>query len=381
MRHSRFTDYGQAVVKPIAKIPSDVTQDLFSEWRGPKRGTANPENMSNPVWRWLVDTRLPAYTANKAMNGPPSVEAGPVWCFDRFGQSKTTLPDGRTVLIGGEHEDYYDSDFYIYNDVVVRSESGDVDIYGYPDDIFPPTDGHTATLLEDSILLIGSLSYPEYRLDGYTQVMRLDLETFVFSQVETTGQGPGWIGNHTAEFEDQGDWIRVSGGSVSAYDGTWYLENIDEWRLNIRTWTWERLTAKNWCRFAILREDNAMMHLSSLRHLLWSRDVRWKNFDDEYAAMTQKLGGEPRLDEIATLYHPELADVVFPEDEDEDEYRTYRIRLGDVVVRYVESSFDIRVTVEGTLPGRTVEKLKSDLIQRIARLERTSIECRDIPSL
>ena len=76
--------------------------------------------MNNPVWEWLVRCRVSAYWANEEFNGPSSFEAGPCWCFRRFGQSKTELPDGRVVLIGGEHEDSYDPDFYIYNDVVVR---------------------------------------------------------------------------------------------------------------------------------------------------------------------------------------------------------------------------------------------------------------------
>jgi hypothetical protein len=33
----------------------------------------------------------------------------------RFGQSLTLLPDCRAVQIGGEHEDWYDADFCIYN--------------------------------------------------------------------------------------------------------------------------------------------------------------------------------------------------------------------------------------------------------------------------
>ena len=45
---------------------------------------------------------------------------GPVWCFSRFGTSLTELPDGRFVQIGGEHEDFYDPDFCIYNDVTVQ---------------------------------------------------------------------------------------------------------------------------------------------------------------------------------------------------------------------------------------------------------------------
>jgi hypothetical protein len=41
---------------------------------------------------------------------------------------------------GGEHEDFYDPDFCIYNDVFVHERDGSVAIYGYPESVFPPTD-------------------------------------------------------------------------------------------------------------------------------------------------------------------------------------------------------------------------------------------------
>ena len=66
--------------------------------------------------------------------------AAPGWCADRFGQSLTLLPDGRAVQVGGEHEDHYDPDFCIYNDVFVHGPDGDLAIYGYPADVFPPSD-------------------------------------------------------------------------------------------------------------------------------------------------------------------------------------------------------------------------------------------------
>ena len=50
---------------------------------------------------------------------------GPYWSWDRFGRTSTTLPDGRIVHIAGEHEDYYDNDFCIYNDVVVEHQMVD----------------------------------------------------------------------------------------------------------------------------------------------------------------------------------------------------------------------------------------------------------------
>ena len=74
-----------------------------------------------------------------------------MWCANRFGQSLTRLPVGRAIQFGGEHEDSYDQDFCIYSDVFVHHPDVRVDVYGYPDDVFPPTDFHTATMIGDSI--------------------------------------------------------------------------------------------------------------------------------------------------------------------------------------------------------------------------------------
>ena len=90
-----------------------------------------------------------------------------------MGQPSVTLPDGREVYIAGEHEDHYDPDFYIYNDVVVM-DGDQCDILGYATDIFLPTDFHTATLVRDEIILIGNLGYPEDRDPTTTQVFRLN---------------------------------------------------------------------------------------------------------------------------------------------------------------------------------------------------------------
>src|SRR5512132_4441480 len=94
-------------------VPPDrnVTRKLFRTWRAPRFGEANPERMNNPVWEWLVRSRVTAYTAAQRFNEPSALEAGPGWCFNRNGRSETILPDGRQVLIGGEHEDAYDPDF------------------------------------------------------------------------------------------------------------------------------------------------------------------------------------------------------------------------------------------------------------------------------
>jgi hypothetical protein len=73
------------------KPPLGVTPEIFAEWRFPRRGNANPEKLNNPLWEWLIETRLSAYSANEALKGPSSLDVGPMWCFDRFGSERTAV--------------------------------------------------------------------------------------------------------------------------------------------------------------------------------------------------------------------------------------------------------------------------------------------------
>ncbi|UUZ49586.1 hypothetical protein LP420_04795 [Massilia sp. B-10] len=118
----------------------------FLAWRAPRAGTANPSRMDNPVWTWLVHTRLCGFRANEALEGPCSTVVGPCWSFRRFGQARVRLPDGTLVCIGGEHEDHDDPDFHIYNDVVVCLAGRQRPREAYPMDVFEPLDFHSATL-------------------------------------------------------------------------------------------------------------------------------------------------------------------------------------------------------------------------------------------
>jgi hypothetical protein len=62
---------------------------------------------------------------------------------------------GSVVEIGGEHEDWYDPDFSIYNDVFVYDGRGKIQIYSYPEKEFPPADFHIQCNFKDSISKIG----------------------------------------------------------------------------------------------------------------------------------------------------------------------------------------------------------------------------------
>jgi hypothetical protein len=233
-------DPGDAATDRSPVDPS-VTRGLFLKWRSPRFGASNPERMNNPVWEWLVKSRISAYQANQCMNEGNALDAGAGWCFDRFGQSSNQLPDGRVVHIAGEHEDFYDPDFYIYNDTVVQHPDGSIDIFGYPREVFPPTDFHSATLAGNRIILIGNLGYPDDRRPGTTPVLSLDPETLAISAVQTCGTPPGWIHGHRAMLSDDGHSILVQRGKLDRGGKNRSLvENIDDWRLHLGDWHWRK---------------------------------------------------------------------------------------------------------------------------------------------
>ncbi len=222
--------------------------DLPEEWeldsshyhadKYPRFGDRNPEEMLSPFWREMVKFRWRAYTAryhyqDKEHSSGKSRKA--VWCFRRFGQSITVLPDGRVIEIAGEHEDFYDPDFCIYNDVVVYDGQGDFKIYGYPTTVFLPTDFHTATPVDSWIYIIGNLGYGRDCTIGETPVYRLNCNTFAIEKIITCGESPGWISKHRAVLRDHK--IYISGGEVWASqqeqprlinDDTSYILDLNE---------------------------------------------------------------------------------------------------------------------------------------------------------
>ena len=171
-----------------------------------------------------------------------SIERDPVWCADRYGQTYTFLPDRRVVLVGGEHEDSYDPDFCIYNDVWVIEPDGKTTVLGYPKADFPPTDFHTATLVGNMIWLIGNLGYATDRVAGRTQVFALDTRTWHISAVETRGEDPGWISRHSATLIGA-DTIQVSNGTVETkmFDGNKQIPNNTIFHLCTLKREWQRI--------------------------------------------------------------------------------------------------------------------------------------------
>lgn len=191
-----------------------VTLEEFQRDRTRRFGSANPERMDLPFWRAMVRNGWCGYLAAKHFGDETYDHDAPVWCHDRYGMSLTPLPDGRWVQIAGEHEDHYDPDFCIYNDVILHDGKGGFEILGYPEEVFPPTDFHSATLVGEWVYIIGNLGYPETReAFGYgTPVFRFHTGSGKIERFPTSGESPGWIHDHQAKL-DHGS-IRVFQGKV-----------------------------------------------------------------------------------------------------------------------------------------------------------------------
>jgi hypothetical protein len=260
----------------------DISRELFDQQRRPRFGTVNPERMHFAFWEWMIRGGDPQprldeglfgrigmmirndvlksgygpWRARDLFNIPLNREDGPIWTFDRMGATHTELPDGRVVAVGGEHEDDYDPDFRIYNDVVVFGPDDRIDIYGYPKEAFPPTDFHTASLVGDRIILIGCLGNPDDRRYGHTPVYSLDSSGFQIRKIETSGEPPGWIHQHEAGMDAEGR-IIIRGGLVLQEHGDRERcrRNVEEYALDVRSWSWHRLTNRNWRQFLIFQED------------------------------------------------------------------------------------------------------------------------------
>jgi hypothetical protein len=421
---------------------SAITTEIVKAWWKPRFGTSNPERMNNPLWEWLVRTRMEAYAAAKRFGYPETSRhtpdfLGPAWCFARFGQSVTHLPDGRIVLIAGEHEDHYDPDFNIYNDVTVYHPDDSLEIFGYPIDVFPPTDFHTATLVGNRIIIMGNLGYPEDRKIGTTHVMELDITTWSIKSITTTGEGPGWIHKQVAEPDDGGKCIKVRGGLICHLDKdgqTNILENPDDWCLDLNSLKWSRVHHERWTRYGFGAAGLRHMPLWKINCLPFTINFygdsnpapgeptpkelvpteRWEDFQTRFggtnakaqadAAKLYQEGFHPDLEVFESLYRPDIphqpAPSIEPEDEeeeaedydpdgpfdfDEDDYSTpgdvfdgTRILVDGVIVRYKDEGYQVILTIEGDLPEATTAALTSDLQRKLEILLMRPVYCQKL---
>lgn len=232
------------LVTGVRQLEMGLSQKQFLSGRERRFGQTIPEQTEIAFWRAMVASNYSAYwVASKfGFQEDRSAPRQPTWCFKRFGRSITALPDGRVIAIAGEHEDFYDPDFCIYNDIVVYDAQGNFEIFSYPQEIFPPTDFHSATLIDNSIYIIGNLGYANARITGETPVYKLNCKNLAIREIKTTGNKPGWISTHSAQYNGS-DGIIISGGKISGQrNGKLdYYDNSETYVLNLSTLTWRQI--------------------------------------------------------------------------------------------------------------------------------------------
>jgi hypothetical protein len=354
-----------------AEPPPKMSAEEFLSWRSPRAVGLNPTRLDNPLWQWLVRTRWDAYNANNLYSGPSPFDAGPMWTFQRFGKSETRLCDGRVVHIGGEHEDHYDPDFFIYNDVTVIDPAGNIAIYGYPVQDFPPTDFHTATLVGEEVFIIGSLGYPERRVVGATPVYKLLLASMRIQPIATYGEPPGWIYRHTAALADDGRSIIVSGGERWLGNDWATSENIDSWAFDTQSGEWRRLTEHKWQRWTMRRVDRRPNRLWEIRQALWHRDHAHLGLENHWA-----FSHAPDFAALARLYR--LSDDAPPPTEGPN-FNVFTVVIDGLRVRFREERSWVEAVVEGQLTPERLFALKRTTLALLERLEAApwEIEVRD----
>lgn len=312
-------------------------------------GRKNPERLHLEHWEWMVRSREDPYhvrerlgiESNFPMSGRQAGRHRPDFCFVRFGMSRTPMPDGRIICVGGEHEDWYDPDFCIYNDVVVLRPApgqqtvtldlGEVEIYAYPESEFAPTDFHSATLVGDRLILIGRVGYDPPSERCHAPVYAVDATTYHITRLDTRGQLPGWLYEHHASFDAARYAISVRGGKVFAREAEQGVPNRTAYRLWLDGLRWELLNTQ---------EEFRMFRLDEVR--------------------SARYGACPTPDAFRPQRVPHA--WLLPEERGVD---VYRLDVQGVRIEFEVYCTEVRMTVEGTLPQDLLDTLIEDIVENL----------------
>lgn len=320
----------------------EITRELFLRQCRPRFGAANPERMHLEHWEWMVRTGKDPYYVRQDLDLLSEWNyRDPDWCFKRFGMSRTPMPDGRIICIAGEHEDGYDPNFCIYNDVIVLRpaegqanitlDSGKVEIYGYPKNVFPPTDFHSATLVNEHIFIIGRLGYQGTREPADTPIYTLNTKTYEVQPITATGTPPGWIYKHHAAYDPAAHAITVRGGYIEQRDFEKQTPYTAAHRLRLNDMTWERLADRETHRRFLLKQS-------------------------EYDG--RSTGVEPQPADFQPPYVPHT--WLGTEQYGDNGIPKHAIDIRGVRVTFEELT-DIRMFVEGDLSWEIIDQLLTDV--------------------
>lgn len=206
--------HGDAALFPVPK-------DVYETCKSPRSGRANPEKSDNPFWlemarrRWLPsrarlhygdfgpkDPRRPPTPAEVealppgATFGREAVDCPKVWTARRADAAIVTLDDGSRLRIGGVVHDFKEgfreewADVWTYADVMLEKPGGEIDIFIYPPDVFPPLWPLCALARPGCVLIFGDVDNSPGREDSRPVVLRLDTQTFEIRLIDEGGAPP-----------------------------------------------------------------------------------------------------------------------------------------------------------------------------------------------
>lgn len=336
----------------------NITRQIFEEQCKRRFGATNPERMHLDHWEWMVRRGCDPYGVRKDFGlerkhadcGPDGCSASndPDWCFYRYGMTRTPMPDGRIICIAGEHEDYYDPDFCIYNDVIVLKpepgkaavdeESGRVEIYGYPESVFPPTDFHSATLTHDRLVVIGRLGYYGTRVEGTTPILTVDPITYRIQQVVAIGPAPGWVYGHHASFNEAESSITIRGGHIHIEAAETQTRNVGAHRLFLDGLRWEVISLQETHRRFVVEEE-----------------------EGEKTEFLGPVEDTFRLKSVPNRWLP-------PEDRG---VSAYAVDIEGVRVSFQDLCTKVQVLIEGDLSAEVVDQVLKELTSNLQRDTKT----------
>lgn len=144
--------------------------------------------------------------------------------------------------------------------------------------------------------------------------------------------------------------------------------NVDEWVLDVTTWTWSRRTQLEWTQWWLIRKDRLRNNLWELRQLAWYESVGWEKERDELRArIIERIGVLPDLSLLDKLYQPWSSIELLPEDE--DSYGIHRIKVDGVEVRLDEhDGFGITILIKGDLATNHRDALLQSMLMDLQTL-------------
>ncbi|MFC4996057.1 hypothetical protein [Rubritalea tangerina] len=303
-------------------------------------GVQAAQDMTNPFWSTVCRRSLmPIKPMPPSMSEFFRLQA--MLSYERFGMSETKLEDGRTILIAGEHEDYYDPDFFIYNDVIVKDANERFKSSAIPKTSFQPL---TFTVPLSSATVSTSLAPWLHRQaqEKDTPVYYLDLKDYTIHQVNS---GQALAGSSSMKRSTNS---RPT-PSPSIVGKRWIdsgdiIDNFSKWQLKLDTKQWTLVEERPWSQFRFSRKDGESNLLFDVR--LDMPPIDASTFEDPDTPMDQETKEKKQKDILKKVYERkskhssrpikkpwtnsiDLASphTLHPQTEEEDEHSRFRLTV------------------------------------------------------